>query len=99
NIENINNILNEDGSLNNFISYLKNYCGNDLTEYAANQCQEIGNILSFLEDIEECQLARMSGSGSTCFGLFSGLQNAKNSLERINRQFPNYWAKITRIGV
>ena len=45
--------------------------GNDLEEPALRLCPEIGAVLAWLRGREGCLLARMSGSGATCFGLFA----------------------------
>ena len=44
--------------------------GNDLEAPAIGLCPEIGVVLSWLRARPGCLLARMSGSGATCFGLF-----------------------------
>lgn len=43
---------------------------NDLQAPALHLCPEIGEVLGWLEKQPGCLLARMSGSGATCFGLF-----------------------------
>ena len=44
--------------------------GNDLEAPALTLCGEIGDVLGWLRGLDGCMLARMSGSGATCFGLF-----------------------------
>jgi len=44
-------------------------CRNDLQEPAIGLCGPIGEILAALETDSRIELARMSGSGATCFGL------------------------------
>jgi 4-diphosphocytidyl-2-C-methyl-D-erythritol kinase len=44
--------------------------GNDLQDAAIALCPEIADVLNALGSSEGCLLARMSGSGATCFGLF-----------------------------
>lgn len=43
---------------------------NDLEAAARTLCPAIGDVLAFLRAIPGCRMARMSGSGATCFGLF-----------------------------
>jgi 4-diphosphocytidyl-2-C-methyl-D-erythritol kinase len=43
---------------------------NDLEHAAVTVCPEIGLVLEALRATPGCLLARMSGSGATCFGLF-----------------------------
>lgn len=45
--------------------------GNDLEAPALGLCPEVGAVLAWLRGREGCLLARMSGSGATCFGLFA----------------------------
>ena len=43
---------------------------NDLQDAAVTLCPPIGVVLTWLQAQPGCLLARMSGSGATCFGLF-----------------------------
>lgn len=43
---------------------------NDLEPPALALCPVIGDVLAALRSRPDCRLARMSGSGATCFGLF-----------------------------
>lgn len=45
---------------------------NDLEEPAIGAAPVIGVVLAWLREAPGCLLARMSGSGATCFGLFAG---------------------------
>ncbi len=49
---------------------------NDLTAPANRCCPEISAVLTALEALPGCRLARMCGSGATCFGLFDHAQAA-----------------------
>ena len=46
-------------------------CGNDLERSAASLCPPIAGVLAAIAGQPGCLLARMSGSGATCFGLFA----------------------------
>lgn len=46
-------------------------CGNDLEAAAMALCPPIGEVLAAISAQPGCLLARMSGSGATCFGLFA----------------------------
>ena len=54
--------------LDQLTDFLAN-CRNDLQEPAIGLCPEIGDVLSVLDSNNRVKLARMSGSGGTCFGL------------------------------
>ena len=62
---------------------------NDLEEAACQVAPAIGDVLAWLHSAPGCLLARMSGSGATCFGLFDGPP------PRAPRQ---WWAASGRIG-
>lgn len=53
---------------------------NDLEPIAANMVREIGDALEALFAQNACLLARMSGSGATCFGLFETLDEATTGI-------------------
>jgi 4-diphosphocytidyl-2-C-methyl-D-erythritol kinase len=45
-----------------------------------------------------CGLARMSGSGATCFGLFSSSRAAAAAARSIGAAHPRWWVKATVAG-
>lgn len=53
--------------------------GNDLERPARTLAPSIGDVLAALEALPGCLLARMSGSGATCFGLFPTPQAARDA--------------------
>ncbi|HWA47125.1 MAG TPA: 4-(cytidine 5'-diphospho)-2-C-methyl-D-erythritol kinase, partial [Dongiaceae bacterium] len=46
-------------------------CRNDLTEAAISVTPPISDVLTAIAGLPDCVLARLSGSGATCFGLFA----------------------------
>ena len=58
----------------------------------------IGEVLARLRDLEGCRLARMSGSGATCFALFATLEEAHNAALRLAAERPGWWVAATRSG-
>jgi 4-diphosphocytidyl-2-C-methyl-D-erythritol kinase len=64
-------------------------CRNDLEVAAVAQCPSVGEILSALRAQPTCLLARMSGSGPTCFGLFSNAEAAASAAAILRR--PGWW--------
>jgi 4-diphosphocytidyl-2-C-methyl-D-erythritol kinase len=46
----------------------------------------------------DCTLARMSGSGATCFGLFSSSQAAHAGARDLAARRPAWWVKATLFG-
>lgn len=67
---------------------------NDLQPVAAQRFPEIGQVLEALGDAD---LARMSGSGGTCFGLYPDSNAAAAAARRIAADHPEWWVTTTRI--
>lgn len=70
---------------------------NDLTPAALALAPEIGEVLAALEDPEGCLIARMSGSGATCFGLFEDHAAARAAAEVIAARRPGWWVRPARL--
>jgi 4-diphosphocytidyl-2-C-methyl-D-erythritol kinase len=58
---------------------------NDLEAPALTLTPEIGGVVDRLRAESACRLARMSGSGATCFGLFDTEAEAIAAASRLNR--------------
>jgi 4-diphosphocytidyl-2-C-methyl-D-erythritol kinase len=71
---------------------------NDLTAAAAGLLPEIDACLTMLDRQDGCLLARMSGSGATCFGLFASDAEAAAAAETIAAARPGWWAVATRLA-
>jgi 4-diphosphocytidyl-2-C-methyl-D-erythritol kinase len=71
---------------------------NDLEAPACAIAPVIGDVLAALEALEGCGLARMSGSGATCFGLFVEPRNAEAAADRLQRDHPKWWIKTGVLG-
>lgn len=79
-----------------FIEYL-NATKNDLEVPAIALMPEISNILDVLEQQDKMLLARMSGSGATCYGLFDDLEVAKEAEKNIKAANSDWWVKLTAL--
>jgi 4-diphosphocytidyl-2-C-methyl-D-erythritol kinase len=66
---------------------------NDMEDAACVLAPVIGDVLAVLGAAPGCRLARMSGSGATCFGLFTDCRTAGRALKTIRRAQPGWWAK------
>lgn len=64
---------------------------NDLTKHAIRLLPEIATILKEIEASPGCLLARMSGSGATCFGLYADRSAARRAAAEILAKSPNWW--------
>ena len=68
---------------------------NDLQAPARALCPEVGQALAALEG---AALVRMSGSGTTCWGLFDDAVAAREAAARLNQQHPGWWVRAVRTG-
>lgn len=64
---------------------------NDLQAPAIAAEPGIQAVLDTLLALKGCRLARMSGSGSTCFGLFEFYDTARRAAEQLQTQHPDWW--------
>nr|WP_321984420.1 4-(cytidine 5'-diphospho)-2-C-methyl-D-erythritol kinase [uncultured Lichenicoccus sp.] len=62
---------------------------NDLEEAARTLCPVIDDVLLALQALPGCLLARMSGSGATCFALFADPAAARDA--ETAARFPAHW--------
>ncbi|MCX7120803.1 MAG: 4-(cytidine 5'-diphospho)-2-C-methyl-D-erythritol kinase [Gammaproteobacteria bacterium] len=70
---------------------------NDLEAAAITLQPTIQIILDNLKAQAHCALARMSGSGPTCFALFYDIASAKSAEKTIQGLLPNYWVQLTSL--
>ena len=62
---------------------------NDLEPAAMRLVPDIRDLLHAISETEGCLLARMSGSGATCFGLFASPTEAADAARALDR--PEWW--------
>ncbi|WP_417828500.1 4-(cytidine 5'-diphospho)-2-C-methyl-D-erythritol kinase [Thalassospira sp.] len=72
-------------------------CGNDLTLPASGILPEICDVLNALAREEGCLMARMSGSGATCFGIYDTSEQADRAAHAIAIRNPEWWISPTYI--
>jgi 4-diphosphocytidyl-2-C-methyl-D-erythritol kinase len=68
-------------------------CRNDLTGAALSLMPEIATVLAALAALPGTLLARMSGSGATCFALFSGRAAAEHAAAVLAADEPGWWVR------
>jgi 4-diphosphocytidyl-2-C-methyl-D-erythritol kinase len=77
-------------------------CRNDLEAPAIAIEPVIGEALASLRKLPGLSIARMSGSGATCFGLFDDLAAAREAAARLQATYPSWWVALapmlTRAG-
>ena len=71
---------------------------NDLEAPAIALEPAIAEVLVSLRAAAGCRLARMSGSGATCFALFSSAVDTASAGKSLRAEFPDWWIAETVIG-
>jgi 4-diphosphocytidyl-2-C-methyl-D-erythritol kinase len=71
---------------------------NDLEAPAIAIEPVIADVLAALHAVPGCELARMSGSGATCFGIFSSAGAAGEAAATLRIPFPNWWVTACTLG-
>jgi 4-diphosphocytidyl-2-C-methyl-D-erythritol kinase len=65
--------------------------GNDLQAPACRLAPAVAEVLAALDGADDCLLARMSGSGATCFGLFENAAAARAAAASLAEVHPEWW--------
>jgi 4-diphosphocytidyl-2-C-methyl-D-erythritol kinase len=71
---------------------------NDLESAAIALAPGVADVLLALSSQPRCELARMSGSGATCFAVFASAVAAIKAAEAIHAEYPNWWVRATALG-
>ncbi|WP_426610740.1 4-(cytidine 5'-diphospho)-2-C-methyl-D-erythritol kinase [Bradyrhizobium sp. McL0616] len=80
----------EGGSIADWVDVLETVA-NDLEAPAMRIEPVIGEVLTALRDSAGVKLARMSGSGATCFAIYGAPAEAHAAAEKIRRDHPGWW--------
>jgi 4-diphosphocytidyl-2-C-methyl-D-erythritol kinase len=71
---------------------------NDLESAAIAIAPSIADVLGAIAGLADCRLARMSGSGSACFGLFDSARAAAAAARRLAAARPSWWVRAGLLG-
>jgi 4-diphosphocytidyl-2-C-methyl-D-erythritol kinase len=71
--------------------------GNDLTSAASACAPVVAEVLQALQRLPAVRLARMSGSGATCFALFGTSAEAAAAAQRV-RERKTWWVQTATLG-
>lgn len=71
---------------------------NDLEPPAILLQPVIAQVLGAFSVTPGCQLARMTGSGATCFGIYGDAETASSAAGRLREAFPGWWVAATRLN-
>jgi len=78
------------------LSFLKSTT-NDLEAPARSIQPVIGEVLDALAAASNVQLARMSGSGATCFGIFKDSASAEIAAKVLSEAYPAWWVRAAKV--
>jgi 4-diphosphocytidyl-2-C-methyl-D-erythritol kinase len=70
---------------------------NDLAPPALALEPAVGQMLDAIAATEQCLLARMSGSGATCFGLYGSAIAAQQAAAALQKNHPGWWVAAAEI--
>ena len=71
---------------------------NDLEPVAIGLAPPVADVLAVLRAQAGCRLARMSGSGATCYALFDTRRAAAVAAQQVRAGHPAWWVQATAIG-
>jgi 4-diphosphocytidyl-2-C-methyl-D-erythritol kinase len=71
---------------------------NDLEAPAIALAPAIADVLDALRALAGCRLARMSGSGATCFAVFPSAAERAVAAKILRAKFPSWWIAETALG-
>jgi 4-diphosphocytidyl-2-C-methyl-D-erythritol kinase len=70
---------------------------NDLEPAAIALCPAVAEVLAGLAATPGCRLARMSGSGATCFGLYPSEAAAETAARTLADVHRDWWVRATTL--
>jgi 4-diphosphocytidyl-2-C-methyl-D-erythritol kinase len=71
---------------------------NDLEAAAISLQPVVAEVLTALRGLAGCSLARLSGSGATCFALFTSTAAAGEAADVLRGKYPAWWVQPTTLG-
>lgn len=72
--------------------------GNCLTRAAVSRVPAINDVFDAMNALSACRLARMTGSGATCFGLFDDQAAADDAAKELTKSHRNWWICPVSLG-
>jgi 4-diphosphocytidyl-2-C-methyl-D-erythritol kinase len=71
---------------------------NDLEAPAIALAPVIADVLATLRALAGCSLARMSGSGATCFAIFASASAAREAAKAVHDHYAHWWVQACVLG-
>ncbi len=78
-----------------FIEFLIN-SKNDLQSVVEKKHKIVSKLLLDINKFKGCHFSRMTGSGSTCYGLFDNKKSSLVALKKLRRKYPKFWFSIAK---
>ena len=79
----------------NFIELLIN-SKNDLQYIVERKHKILRKLLLSIKEFKGCYFSRMTGSGSTCYGLFVDKNSSLVALKKLRKKYPKFWFSIAK---
>ncbi|MEN0087669.1 MAG: 4-(cytidine 5'-diphospho)-2-C-methyl-D-erythritol kinase [Pseudomonadota bacterium] len=73
------------------MAWLNRNTRNDLQAPAIAVEHVIQDVLNAIAATQDCALARMSGSGATCFGVYADSTSAADAAAQVQAEHPDWW--------
>lgn len=70
---------------------------NDLQPICQQLIHAIGDVIAALENSGGCRLARLSGAGPTCFGLYESAEAAAEAAAELAGAHPSWWVRAVAL--
>ncbi len=90
-----NFIVNEIDSKISLLNYIIN-SKNDLQSIVENKHPIIRDLITNIRRQNGCFTSRMTGSGSSCYGLFIDENCSKVALDSLKKKYPKFWFSIAK---
>lgn len=90
-------VLPPSGDWESFSRYLQEN-GNDLEPAALSVMPAAAEVLAALRQTPFCLVARLSGAGPTCFGLYRAEDAALQAATSLKSAFPSWWLKVSELS-
>ena len=89
------NFKNKINNTRKLVLFLKSQ-SNDLEKIVFELYPKVKNLIEFVRKQNGCYFARITGSGSACFGIFASMKSANQARKLIKIKFPNYWCMTSK---
>jgi len=75
-----------------WVDWLKS-ARNALYSSAIQMCPIVAHVIHTLENTSGNLLARLSGSGATCFGIYDSVKSAADAADKVTAKYPDFWIR------